>query len=961
MKLIRKKFFLNFHNLIIPEEIKSNKRKTNLFLSSFYLIFFSTFLTIFSQLPIFTAREITHIFQFGWVIVFIPLLMLDYKRVIKFFLISFSLLLPFLIYCLISLIFNVNSISYGGTLHLLMCAYLLIIFGTFSKYKNYNSFKAICVSYLFSSIIYATFVFFTKLRGYDLGNQIYAFGDKNSAGPIFMFSCVLSFFIFNKKTFINYFIKWSLFVFFTIIIALSKTRTILVIIPIVFFILLFEDSKNQYISFCLLTLFVTLLILVFAVPYLRETIIVKILFNSKTDVNSITSGRIYQIVKNFENFSPILGNGKSYFDSMYLSFLCTYGIAGFLTLVPFLTLPFFVLLKLINLLKNPMLKKVFICFLIIIISSALFEGFGYIGTGAKVFVIWFFIGSFFDEALKNSKISAINKISAKRKMPKFKFSTKKMLLFSIQTMLIIAPIITISITPVTSNIGATVLDKLPQSTKAAEYNEVKDIQINPPVSSMCVGQKITFNIKSDPVDAEDTSVYWSTGWISNPCIEVDAYTGEVTAKKYGNALLHINRYRIGPNGVYIQYPVVEQKNYIFDKTYISTKIFTKSFEHTENETIVLPNNCTSKIFYDSFYVPNENLITLMSSNTNVAIIENGLIKAVSPGECNIYASIQGKEKTQSVNYIKVIVKNHKFVPVNSINFEFPNNCFQNEPYFISPSFNDGASDTAFTIKVDGVSSHIKNNHITFLEPGQATVTIVSDSNNLIKKTYPVIIKENLPIDFECETSRIKIGETKTFSELGIYITFANGYRKIVDDKDIEFDPKNFENRAWSDQNGFVRNRTTIKAVKPGNIKFSLTSKLNNQIHKDFLIISSAYTIEEYSNLTYGFGVIIITLASSITLLFPFFVDIKYRFILYLLQSGFVAFYIIILFNLYRLNTLTIVCSFGLLLLLIATILLQIIKKNKFPLCFFEEPIESTNNKKEFVIYLSKKDFTSIDI
>ena len=140
--------FAKFNSHLLPIELKSEKRKKILFYFSFYLIVISTFFTIVSQFPAFTARGITQIFQVGWIICLIPLIMLDYKRVLEYLLFSLTIILPFIAYCLIALLFKVPSFSYGATTYAFLCLFLFMIFGTFSKYKNSLTTKTIAMSLL---------------------------------------------------------------------------------------------------------------------------------------------------------------------------------------------------------------------------------------------------------------------------------------------------------------------------------------------------------------------------------------------------------------------------------------------------------------------------------------------------------------------------------------------------------------------------------------------------------------------------------------------------------------------------------------------------------------------------------------------------------------------------------------------------------------------------------------------
>lgn len=929
--------FGQYNNSLIHDDLRTDKRKKALFLVSFYLIVFSTFLTIISQLPAIATRQITQVFQVGWIIVFIPLLMLDCKRVLKLLFFIVCLLFPFFVYCGLAILFGIKSFVYSGSMHIFMCCYLFIIFGTFSKYKNDKTTRLICFSFIIATIIYASVVFLTKLKGYDLSNEIYAFGSKNSAGPIFMSAAILSFFVFDKRNWQSILIKWAVFSFFVVIIALSKNRSVLIIIPIIAFIFLFYDVKNITISLIVLFAFCGGLIMLFAVPQLRETIINNIFLNHKTDLDSIFSGRLSQIIVHMQNIKPVLGTGNSYFDCMVLSFLCTFGSIGFISLLPFLIFPFVIIFTYTKKVKFTTIKPIIAALSVLFITSSLLEGYGFIGPGAKVFIFWFFVGNYsYDVFLFSKKKKIIcnyDKISLKiTRIP------SKGLIYSLQLLFLSISTIALSIVAVSASIGGTVLDKLPETNEIADYVEVKNAEIISPIHSMCVGQKITYSVRFDPVDAEETITYWSTGWIQEPIISVNAYTGEVSANNIGTALLLMNRIR-DRNGIYIRFPVVTLDNYTFDKAHISTKEFCHSFSNTSDEEISLKIGCTKKIYYDNYYIPNESLISFVSSDETVAKVENGLIKAKGTGKCVISALIKGKENCSSVNKITVNVSDGSFIPVTSLNMNYEKEIYQYNEYNISPIFNSDASDKNFSVEITGINYKLSNNRLTFFSPGTANIKVSSDSNPSVFDEKTIQVLKNSPDHFECQTNRMLIGETKNASDLGLYLVFKNSYKKIVTDDDLNFDASDFTNRAWTEKNGLIKNRTTIKGIKKGIISLTFTSKIDKEITNTFNITVSKYTQSEYDTLTKNIGSASISVIYIFALLFSFFVPAKRKWILPSILLGFTSIYVLINLLLYGFSTFTIIISSIIIGICFLTILLRLILKEKIPLKFLENPLE----------------------
>ena len=934
----------NLHKSIIPDELLLCKRKKILFLISFYCVALSTFMTIFGQSPMFSSRSITQLFQVGWVISFIPLLMLDYKRVLRGFATIFLFVVPFFVCLIISLAFKVNGFAYSITSYIPLCCFIFTIGFVMSKYSKPSLIRVILGSYIFASVIFALIVYFSKLRGYSISNEIYAFGSKNSASPVFMSAAILSFYLFKGNKPLCIIFRWGLMAFFIIIVALSKTRAVLIVSPIIIFILLFYDIKKPLIAFIILGSFLLFLILIFAIPFLYETIVIKILFNNKRTVDAIFSGRLTQIVVNMQNIKPVFGNGGCYFDCMPLSLLCTYGVIGLISLIPILVFPYFVLFGFKKICSDRRLGEALLVLAIMFLVGSLFEGYGYFGTGAKVFILWLLVGFVFEEFF-----------ISKKKMGLFAFLDKQntiinktpkiAIIYAMQFILMACALVASSSSGVVYAIGNAIVDRLPATNRVANYIEVKDLEIYNPVGSMCVGQRITFEATARPSNAEDKSVAWSTGWIENPIISVDPVTGEVTANQTGRALLHMNRFR-NTNGVYIQYDVLDINDYIFDKFYISTSKFEKSFEHKSNENITILENCTSSIFYDNFYLPDKSKLRYISSNPDIVLIDGDTIRGLSAGFAEISAVIQINGNTyESINKINVNVTYGDFVPTSSISLNIDSQLYRYQEYQIEPVFNERASDTNYKLEINGPSYRINKNLIVFDETGTASITVASLNDPSIKSTYVIEVLDNAPTGFICETNRIKVGQTKNAEELGLYLEFSNGYKKIVTESDLFYDPADFTNRAWSNQNGLVGDncRTAIKAVKKGDIKLSLISKIDKTIEASFVIKSSVYTKGQYDKLCNDLGVLIVNLLVMVALSFSLFVQFKHKLIIHIYNSVFSIGFLVLIAVKYGVGTSFILSCLFVLICLSAVILIRQLAKDRIPLSFLETPLDFEQN------------------
>ena len=933
-----RKFITNLHNSLLPAFLKGDKRKTILFYVSVYILVASTFLTLFGQIPLFASRNLTQLFQVGWVIVLIPLLMLDYKRFLNSFFTIVFLLLPFIIYCLISLAIGIQSIKYGGTTLILLSAFIFLVGSTFGKYKTKNNINAILFAYLFGALVYALIVFFTRLKGYDISNQIYAFGSKNSAGPIFMGGAIIAFYLFQKKNLLSILVRWGIIFFFVTIIVLSKNRAILVLLPLLILPMLFMDNKKPFIPVLITILLISGIFVLFLVPKFYETIVINILFNGKRNIDDIFSVRLTQIVINLQNIKPILGNGQCYFDCMPISLLCTYGVLGLITLLPFAVFPFIVLFKFRKLESDK--RYVYMLFLLAImyLLGSLFEGYGYFGPGAKTFILWFAVGSNFINVERSGKKSLVTHLNTWSLHLSSKINKSK-LTFFIQFLLFAICFVGVFSSAISSSIGSVVVDRLPANNIFAKYTEVKDIQISTPVDNMCVGQRITYNATYNPTNAYDATVCWNTGWIDNPIIDVNGYSGEVTAKKTGKALLHMHRYRVGHNGVYIQYNILDYLDYNFDKLYISSKPFSKSFDYNMDNIMIIKGS-TTHVYYDNYYLPKIDDFEFVSSDTNIAVVDpkTGIITAINEGTCQISGIIHNTYNNKSVNSITINVSNGVFNPVSSLSVNHTRPCYQYEPYEIIPIFNDGATDKNVNIKIMNLNYDLDGKIITFKECGTAHITVVSQNDSSIFYEFDLNVKKNKPTNFLCKTNRMRIGEIKNAKELGLFLVFENGYQKIVTEEDLLFDPLDFTNRAWSDRNGLISNRTTVMAVRKGIMSFKFTSKIDNNVTNTFKIISSIYTAREYSYLSSGIGLIAFSVVAIIAILFSLFLNIRKRWVIYSSISLFSIIFILIAALKYGFTLFVIISLAALSIILIAVILMHILLKNKLPLPLLEDPI-----------------------
>lgn len=935
-------FFDTLSACVETNNISSKKS----FLVSIFLVALSIFLTIIGQVPFFSSRGITQILQIFWLFSIIPLFLFSYKLFLRNILYILCLITPFCIYLIIATVFNIPSFSFEATKLIFLMVFIFFIGFCLSKFQNSAILKLFSFSYIIGSFVYATILYFSKLKGVDISGSIYAVSSKNSAGPIFMIAIIFSLYFFDKKRPLSYILKYSISLVFLILIFMMKCRTVIAALVVMIPYFIYFTFTNNRVRLIIFAVLCSLVLLIIFVPALNQRIIHDILLNGKTEIDDIFSGRLTSITNAFNDFKPILGSGNTYIECMPLCFLTTYGILGSIFLLPILILPILILVAI------KFDRKTRFCInllLVLFFFEWILEGFGYVGPGAKSFPLWLlsgiFIGKFFEisyfDKYRNSLISKnINHAVLKL--------DNKSITVALQSVLILLSSLSIVTSFFGGSLAVIINSKLPSSSMITDYYEPGNINIIRPVESMCSDQRITIDFKPENEIYDDME-----GRISNYTddfldrISVNPERNELTGI-YGWSCFQCNVLR--GKSFLSYYMVYHKEDYVFDRIHISGHEYSRSFEHVNDENIFCGLNQYTKIYVDNYYVPDGVARVYKSTDESIAKVDDkGNIFGVSPGTCEVYVEVSNdKGKFRNINRIEVtVLSDDNYISTNFFDLDVSGSFFQYEPVALNYIFNKNATFTDVNMEIFGTDNFtIKNNSIIFNDSGGFDIKFTSVANPSLSKCLHFEIKENRPISFTTEINRLLVGREYSSTDLGLKINYSSGNSFIVNDSDLYYDALNFSGRAWHDKNGIVKNRTTLKTVLTGSVNLTVVSKADQTIKNSFTFEVSKFELNEYNERINNISLIFITILLLLTIIYSLFVNIARKKIKYCIELLSPIIMIAILVCYYRLSILSIIvaCVLEFIAIIVFVIDLFILKGK--PLFYLNDEFVSSSDSSE---------------
>lgn len=919
---------LYFLNKVYPDNVDAMKKsKKIVFYSCFFFLLSAFFVSVLFQNPVFVQKNLNLFSNMIWIPLIMLLICLDYKQFFKSLVLISAIIIPFLTYLFIAFFFQHSVIALPFVRSIFIIIILLLIGSTYSPYKNRFQIKCFSLAYIIASFILVIVVYFTSLRGQDFSSQIYSYGTKNSTGPILLIACVLSLNVFEKNKPVNNVCIILVSTFFIIAIALMKSRTALSTAPIIFYIIFTKKCKNNMISLILLFSFIGILILLFAVPYFRNNIIVNLLLNGKTDLDSILSGRITGILDHLNPSNYIVGNMSGYVDCMPINIYYNFGILGFLSLLPLLIFPYFVIHK-ARKNEDAESPNVLLLLIVLLTINSLFEAYGFLGPGVKVFAFWVFLGFEPSWVWSGSKaFKPFNKLALNKKL----LSKKVFSVFLESAM--IAIMVALALPQVSNPISKRIYNTIPSSSETVEYVRIKSIEI---VGShtMCVGQTVHFEARINPSNATDSGVFW-TGWGANDYLNIDRNNGTVFAKEISTVNLCCASKK--ETGIYSLFSIstVQPSQYEFKDFVI----------YANTKEIMLDMGDTQTISFSKDYVPNSVEVSFYSSNNDVATIDkNGTIRGVSYGTCDVYACITNDVGTFESNRIPVTISNKQGITVTELSIEMEEECSIETPVTYTAEFNYGVNDTGLFAIVDGGERYLCGSSFVFDSPGEHSISFISRNNESIVFQKRIYAKENSvkKIIFEGD-GWAKIGEKINVRPT---LLFNDGYKRpaIESDLNITYDTSK---RAWHNKNGLCDNEFTFAAITTGDSRINYYYKNNPSINLAIELTISNISFAQYNKLIKQIGFVVLCISLLPSLIVFLTLDIGFRkkwfwiFAIFMIGVPSLSFVLVNLFN-----PITIGCLIFVDVMATAVIIFSIISTKKINiLCepnsnYFKEKIQN---------------------
>ena len=821
-----------FRNYILDlMRIKSNKKENVVFAIFFFIVCFSSIFSIVTQAPFFINNGFEKITLLLWGLVIFVAFVIDYKSTITYFIFPFLLLLPFFLYCLVSLLFGVNYFDASLTRYFLFACALLSL-GSFIK-KNYRSnhvrfllfvFALSCIFmslFLFISIILPSFSSVTE--------NTYLYTSKNATLPILASGAIVLIFSSNKK-FLRI-ISQLFFIFIFFLCFVAKCRTVLISLFIVFFYLVYKFNGKKTFFITLLVLITILLFIIF-IPYLNDVLIKKILFNNKTDIDSIFSGRLSLVVEALGNINFFKGKPSFYVDCMIVLLLCNFGILGLILVVPFLIHPFLIYRHF----YDKTLKQLLLSLILLFVINSLFEGFGFFGPGNKVLILWLVLGLGLPQAVSYYKETYFKKISFYEKNVN---KIKPALCFSILNICFYSITLFFSFNSSSANnIIEPVYSKIVDSSSNNDYRYVESVSFDDKNRTVfCVGQKYEFKLNVFPEDAVDKAIHplvWNGG---DESIVFDKNTNKATFLKPVHSGIQFYSEKVHKVGCVAYVNILDEKSFPFDEIVLSTN---------QGDNLSLFKGQCSMIEYNHDYIPSIDCLKFVSSDESVARVDDdGRIVAVGTGTAAIKAIGSNNKSDKYSNELIVHVNNSEMIKPTSIDVCFDNDHFYtNTDYSLSVEFNDDIHDD-YLVYIDDkyVGTNLKT--ISFEHSGKNNVVISAVSNKKVFKATNFLVDELVPIKF-VDDGLLWVALSNAPIKLNLQLEYNDGTIRDVVSNDLLYTYENTENRASKVSNGIIGNDAlTFYTVKTGYVNLHFVSAINENIDYTLKIKVSTKSYTDY--------------------------------------------------------------------------------------------------------------------
>ncbi len=354
----------------------------------------SVLFTLISQLPIIVELDITQWFSIPiWILFGIYLLI---SKQIGFYRFELIIVINFLFFSSLLIIFsiitNINYFLESELFYNITLSLYIFFIGLFIPNPNDKIFKQINFTYILGSVILVFNIYFKFFQDgflFDFNGFIYA--SKNSISSILVTSIVFLYF-YKSGPFMSVIKYFFMFFVLVLVLALKSRANIFGVVVITFIPFFYPKYDYKRIPPLIIGLLIVLLMYISDGSF--NQIINNVLFLGRTDLDSISSGRLDMIFIDFPNFirgHEIFGNPLKYVEIFILNSLLKYGLL--LGLMPILLAYFPIYF---SILKTPFTRdhyaKVFFSIVLFYSINSLFEAITPFGPGAKNFILWLYLG-----------------------------------------------------------------------------------------------------------------------------------------------------------------------------------------------------------------------------------------------------------------------------------------------------------------------------------------------------------------------------------------------------------------------------------------------------------------------------------------------------------------------------------------------------------------------------------------
>lgn len=772
----------------------NSNKSTNVWNSIFFISLSVTVaLTLLFQSPIFADNSINAISIVLWMLLVIVAFITNYKKSLIYLFFTSLGLVPFLLTCIISLFIGNNFFS-AEIFRLILLSLLMFYVGAVAKsiLKKEHLIFIGSIFVVFSFIMTLIITFDVLLPSFVSGkNSFYAYPTKNSSSPILAASTIIPFLLLKGK--LGKTFSWVYFFYISFFILIIKCRAVVVVLPILGFYLAFKTSKSINIPLSILLVVIVAFILIIAIPPLNKLIIQDMLFNNKTNLDDIFSGRISLVIIAIQKLDIFKGNASYYVDCMPVMLLCNFGIFGLLSLLPLLIFPALIGYQY----PNGKIKLMLVALSIIYYSNSIFEGYGMFGTGAKVFIFWLFAGYCFPYVLENKlKISyLVNKVYdvSDSISPRLVLNSISVLIIGVASLFVTS-----------SNICNTVLsdfyNKIENATSTSnEYVYAEKLEFNKNnKTEFCVGQSYTFEYDFYPLNTTDKSLRPSGWGVDSSYVTFDK--GENVKAHFhreGGYILSVFSEKVRTLSANQLIKVVSPLEYRFD----DINIWFETNKKIDEITVKLGQSFN--VCYDATYVPSINYLSFETDTSLLSWNEN-VFTAINPGVAYIHAYGSNNRSSNISNKLKVNIIDEKFAVPDSIFASLDGDqYFTNTAYDLNVNFGNSVFDN-YIVKLNNNIVGYNVSQIIFDSEGINIIEIQSLSNPSLSKVLTVEdVKLLKPIEFIEGDNHFVISEGA--KNISLFLRYNDNSIRPVTPLDIYYDYANENNRATSLRSGIISN------------------------------------------------------------------------------------------------------------------------------------------------------------